>query len=130
MTEDKWEHADKWTLRGDHFVVEVTRHAKLNGDNAWCVYVYMHASHRLFDSVNVGHDRYYDIDTVTAMPLHGGCSYFFKLSDNCIKIGCDYSHLHDDRYALYKTKDEAYSVFVDAKELFDWMTNVNAIPKA
>jgi hypothetical protein len=126
------------------FCVTVTRHGKLIG-SGWCVYAYVRKGHRLFDALNVGHFTYYGIDVISSMPLHGGCTFFepllhtkdssndmrvkFKKGDiYAFKIGCDYSHLHDDHYSELETKEDAWSIFSDAEQLYRHLSNDSSIP--
>lgn len=126
------------------FCVFVARHRKSNG-NGWCVYAYVRKGHRLFDALNVGHFNYFDIDVISSMPLHGGCTFFepvlhttdssdwmsvkFKQGDiYAFKIGCDYSHYGDDHYSELETKEDAWSIFSDAVELFKHLSNNSSIP--
>ena len=139
---DKWLHADKWTQQGHNFAVEICRHHKgYRDEHGWCVYVYIREAHPLFNEVNIGHTDYYNIDAVNGMPLHGGCTFFelirhqndagefssrkYKSGDvYAVKIGCDYSHLDDNEFSTYATRDDASLVFRDAQELYDWMKNI------
>lgn len=120
----EWKHKDLWILRHKNFAVEVSRHiAQAHeelgfGPNRWCVYVYVHPDHPLFESIDLNSGMWQD--ALANFPLHGGCS-FFEVHQKCVQIGCDYNHYGDDRYSHMATKAEASSVFRDAEELFDWM---------
>jgi hypothetical protein len=119
------------------FSVEVSRHDKSHtytdewgeGRFGWCVYVYIgekHPAHDLIDMTPKVYDGREYTNTsqniLSEMPLHGGCTW---LSKECksIKVGCDYGHLYDDRYAHMETTEDAASIFRDADALFDWAKN-------
>jgi hypothetical protein len=129
-----WNHKDEWRFSGRDFSVVVSRHEvapdKISntGIHRWCVYAYLYPKHPHFKNVE-GSSIYQNATEV--MPLHGGCSLirFHKEAEaeiNSIQVGCDYNHLHDDRFCDYETKEEAAEVFRDADELITWLTEREA----
>lgn len=129
-------HADKWTVEGNGFAIEVSRHDTYGGENGWCLYAVIRKGHPLFDLLNVEGKRDWEIDAINSMPLHGGCTYFepivhakdgdglygrnYKRGEiHAFKVGCDYSHLHDEWFRQAKTKGDAGRVFADAECLFE-----------
>jgi len=138
MSIDGWRHKDVWTtnrVSGDDFVIEVVRFAskpyfRNEGENKWCVYVYVYPQHPLFKKINptVGDTISIYDERLPNMPLHGGCTYTkIHLTDDgkeitSIQIGADYSHYGDELYSIMATKDEAWRIFnYDAEELYKWM---------
>jgi len=117
--------SESWFFRGEMFLVEVkkTVYTRNIDENIWCVYFYLYPKHKLFDKFKT--DDMFD-DLVGNVPFHCGCTYsrWHHSGDKieCKEYGCDYNHIYDDRYLKYKTKEEAYQVFRDAKELFDWLS--------
>lgn len=97
----------------------------------WNVYAYIFPKHPMFEQI-IKEDLF---DYGTDIPLHWGASYHqWKYDKNnsvlCKKIGCDYQHLHDDRFGRYATKEEAWEVFRDADSLIEFMNEriKSAIP--
>ena len=123
-----WKHKDIWILRGKDFAIEVSRHSVTTADpyegiNRWCVYAYIHQSNPYFSKFE-GDDLWQD--ATQCMPLHGGCTYLeyitLKGKVTSIKVGADYSHYRDDHFYHYATKEDAWEVFGDAEELFEFLT--------
>lgn len=126
---DKWHHKDEWKRAGNDFLISVTRHqtdtspTRGDGPHRWAVYAYIYSTHRLFgtfDGPKVWQDA------AIRLPLHGRASFLSWHYDDdhkatSVQVGADYNHLHDDDYTHYADADSAYSVFVDADELFDWL---------
>ena len=62
------------------------------------------------------------------MPLHGGPSLLrvhTKHPDHAVtsyQVGADYHHLHDNAYTHMANEKDAFDVFADADELFDWLS--------
>jgi hypothetical protein len=131
-----WEKKNVWRKSGKDFMVEVF-HATVNipenryfdGKNRWCVYAYIYPKHRLFSTFH-GDDHWQD--ATQNLPLHCGCTYLDymmrKGEISCIKVGADYSHLYDDKFAHYDSEDAASTVFSDAEELFDYLSKVELPP--
>jgi len=122
-----WSKRDEWKLRGKDFMIVVSRHEESSclsyeGDNRWCVYAYIYPKHPHFSEFS-GPSCWQD--AANAMPLHGGATLLdYPARDGSITsvhIGADYNHLHDDSFTFYATKKDAYEVFNDAGELFDWL---------
>lgn len=143
-----WTDKSEWILRGTNFAVMVVRHDRGfsvhdGGNNGWCVYVSIYPKHPLFAAINNGKTKDWEIPAIQNMPLHGGCTFFercrhtedadgqygrnWKMGDICaFKIGCDYQHLHD-YYGDCVTKQDAYTIFQDAEELFDHVTRLGGV---
>jgi hypothetical protein len=137
MSIDGWKHKDVWTNHqalSDNFVIEVVRHTSKaylpnEGQNKWCMYVYVYPEHPLFKKINptVGDTISTYDERLPDMPLHGGCTYAkIHLSDDgtkitSIQIGADYSHYNDERYSWMTAKESASDIFYDADVLYKWM---------
>jgi len=123
----EWEHKDEWKRSSNNFVVSVTRHSEsvksYEGKNRWCVYAYIYPNHPYFEKIDQTGATYQD--ALTTMPLHCGASLFacpmYGGKVTSIKVGADYNHYKDDYFTYYNTKEEAYEVFKDADELFEWL---------
>jgi hypothetical protein len=150
MSINEWRHKDVWTKNpasGDGFAIEVVRftskpylrneYLRNEGENKWCVYVYVYPQHPLFKKINptVGDTITCYDDRLPNMPLHGGCTYTqIHLTDDgkeitSIQIGADYSHYRDERYSFMATKEDAFDVFFDAEQLYKWMQNYDGNDK-
>ena len=128
MNTKEWDRKDEWRKRGRNFLVTVSRHTvkslsdSFEGENRWAVYVYVYPKHPHFASFE-GSDMWQD--AASMMPLHGGPSYLQRHYDEdgttaSIQVGSDYHHLHDD-FTFYSTQQEAWRIFMDADDLFNWM---------
>lgn len=126
-----WKHKDVWKRNGKDFLVEVTRHGEKVNEPAgydsdmghrWCVYAYIYPKHPYFAKFK-GANTWQN--ATREMPLHGGCSFLeypmYEGKVTSVKVGADYNHLNDSPYTRMTTKDEAWSVFNDAGELFEWL---------
>ena len=127
---DQWTHKDEWEREGRNFMVKVSRHTQrrydpTEGSNNWCIYAYIYPKHPDFAKFDVDGPMYQD--AAAAMPLHGGPTFFQahydRKKNECtsVQVGADYNHLYDDEFAHHKTLEDAYQVFNDAGELFDWL---------
>ncbi len=122
----EWSHKDEWKRYGKDFCVVISRHEIGtyfdNGPNGWCIYAYLYPAHPHFAKFE-GRDIWQA--ATECMPLHGGCTYLdYPMSDGkvtSVKVGCDYNHLHDEHYTHCATKDEAWDIFDDAEDLFNWL---------
>jgi hypothetical protein len=142
MTDDIWKHKDEWRAAGKDCSVLVCRHNPYGEKNGWCVYAIIHAKHPLFAKLDVGHDEdYYQIEAVSCMPLHGGCTYFERLMHErdadgkygrewkkgdtyAFKVGCDYSHSGDEWHERTATREQAGRIFHDAEELLSHLNSL------
>jgi hypothetical protein len=131
MTASDWRHADSWKREGKNFLVKVNRHSErkpddeysYEGPHRWCVYAYIYPKHprfALFDGSEMWQPA------STALPMHGGPSLLRKHYDDegkvlSVEVGCDYHHLHDDRYTHMENADQAVGVFNDAEDLYDFL---------
>lgn len=94
------------TLIGKHCRVEVCRRAMLWSDNAykyiWTLYVYIEEDHPLYSVLLSADTEEYPAfsDKLYSLDLHCGCTFYEKLEDGVLKIGCDYCHLNDETYML------------------------------
>ena len=96
-------------------------------EHHWNVYVYIYPDHPLFERIESE-----DFCAAEFLPLHGGVSYHKWLYDSTgaviyKKIGSDYQHIYDERFAGYSTEDEAWEVFRDAEELIQFMESEGEI---
>lgn len=123
-----WRHKDCWKRAGKNFLIEVTRHSgepldSFEGPHRWAVYAYIYPKHPYFAKFDGPHMWQ---DATGVMPLHGGASLLeypmYEGVVTSVKVGADYHHLHDEEYTHCATKDEAASVFMDAEEIFRWLT--------
>ena len=126
----EWTRAETWTRRGKGFIVQVNRHEVQlpdsylgEGKRRWFVYAYIYPRHPHFLAFS-GDDMWQDAATV--MPMHGGptllrwhCGTDGKPTS--VQVGADYNHLHDNCYTFFETTDDAWMVFRDADELFEWL---------
>lgn len=134
-----WDHKDIWRRWGKDFMVEVSRHSAPRADESgcydsegphrWCVYAYIYPKHPHFARFD-GTETMYQ-DAASALILHGGPSFCRKHMNaagevTSYQVGADYHHLHDWRFTQYATKEDAYSVFSDAEELFEQLTSFGA----
>ncbi|MFA7115458.1 MAG: hypothetical protein WC214_08380 [Candidatus Omnitrophota bacterium] len=110
-----------WRYRSTLFAVDVVHWQEAHSTaHRWNVYVYIYPDHPMFDKIEKEHTR------LVSLPLHGGASYhewFYDSTGAVIykKIGSDYQHAYDSRFAGYSTEDEAWEVFRDAEELIQFM---------
>jgi len=127
MSAAEWRHSESWRMSGRDFMIEVNRHEGRvcigEGPNRWCVYAYIYPPHPYFASFN-GPDMFQD--AACRLPLHCGPSLLeYPMYDGkvtCVRVGCDYSHLHDSTFTHMATREDAYSVFADAQELHDYLS--------
>lgn len=125
-----WNRKEEWRKNGKDFLIVVSRHeVKLfdayEGPHRWAVYAYIYPAHPHFAKFE-GKDMYQD---AADLGFHGGCTFFcYHRGDagevNSVQCGGDYNHLHDDRFTRMATKEDAYSVFRDADDLFEKLTNM------
>ncbi len=95
-----------------------------DGRHRWNVYAYVYPNHPHFKNFS-GPAMWQD--AATAMPFHAGPSFLRWFYDDdgkpvSVKVGSDYHHLGDDGYSFVKTEAEAFGIFDDAAQLFDWLT--------
>jgi len=120
----KFDHIlNTWRYISTLFAVDVVHwHETSNTAHHWNVYVYIRPGHPLFERI--------ESEAISRaggfLPLHGGVSYhkwFYDFKGAVIykKIGSDYLHAYDSRFAGYSTKDEAWEVFRDAERLIQFM---------
>lgn len=99
------------------------------GPHRWNVYAYIYPKHPHFAAFTRDEGMWQD--AASMLSLHGGPSFlqFPQYDDKvtCVKVGCDYNHLHDGYYTRFETQDDAYSVFADADDLFEQLTNLVAV---
>lgn len=126
-----WEHKDTWRQRAPTFLVEISRHNGgeycETGPHRWCVYAYIYPTHPRFKRFD-GTANYWQ-QAVDELPLHGGPTYMIThlgydgAADKVTsyQVGCDYSHLGDERFTHMATLDDARSVQADADRLFAFL---------
>lgn len=122
-----WKHADAWKRRGTNFLIEVYHHEVEpssfldEGPHRWAVYAYIYPEHPHFEKFD-GSNMWQDATQV--MPLHSGASLLeYPMYDGevtSVKVGADYHHLHDE-HTNTASEDDAWSIFVDAENLFNWL---------
>ncbi len=128
----EWKHKDEWKRAGKNFLVVVSRHSEpmlyeracfdSEGPNRWCVYGYVYPKHPDFGKFDPN-------ESVSEQPvpgMHGGCNFFRAHSKpngeiTAFQFGCDYHHDGDWHFTQMVTKEDAYAVFADAAELFDYL---------
>ena len=106
----KFDHVlNTWRYISTFFVVDVVHWHETPFITAhrWNVYVYIYPDHPLFERIES--EDFCD----GLLPLHGGVSYHKWLYDSMgaviyKKIGSDYHHAYDSRFAGYSTEDEAW----------------------
>lgn len=124
-------------MEGAAFMVQVSRHSvdcqEYDGPHRWCVYAYIYPKHPHFARFD-GTETMWQ-DAASALPLHAGPSLVRKHLNakgetTSYQVGADYNHHGDDRFTHYATAADAYQVFADARELFDWLLPQSQEPKA
>jgi len=124
MSERDWTHTNHWWLRGDRFLIEVaTFPGDQIGPNRWNVYAYIYPGHSWLEEFHGGRICQ---PATTALPLHNGPSYLKYHHDEygdlrSIQVGSDYSHDSDGRFGHASTPEDAWEVFRDAEELYDFL---------
>ncbi len=123
----EWDRKDEWRKRGQDFMVVVSRHAVKSahyyeGPHRWCVYAFIYPKHPHFAAFE-GLDMWQNASAV--MPWHSYCSHLsypmFDGKVGSVKVGADYNHDGDDHFTHYATKEDAYQVFADADDLYEWL---------
>lgn len=116
-----WKPKLEWKKEGTNFLVSVTKHIGYDGENKWCVYLYVYPKHPAFARFNRD-------GTMWDQPhfdCHSYVSYFnahiaFKTGEVCsYQLGWDYNHDGDSYYNSIDSVDEAGSIFFDAEKLFE-----------
>lgn len=126
----EWRKSDTWRRMGKDFTVEVYHYIEPgpesydDGRHRWNVYAYVYPNHPHFKKFS---GPAMCQDAATAMPFHAGPSFLRWFYDDdgkpvSVKVGSDYHHLGDDGYSFVKTEAEAFGIFDDAAQLFDWLT--------
>lgn len=126
-----WNKAELWTRRTDRFCVEVRRHTEPpcaytnTGPNRWFVYAYIYQTHAHFAKFD-GSDMWQGASI--ALPLHGGPSmlrwhYDANGDPTSVQVGADYNHLGDERYTFFDNAEQAFQVFRDASDLYEWLSS-------
>lgn len=127
---------EDWKREGKGFLVVVNHYTSpmreepacydSEGPHRWCVYAYIYPSHPHFVAFDGAETMWQP--AASMMPLHGGPSLLrvhTKHPDHAVtsyQVGADYHHLHDTAYTRMANEQEAFSVFADADELFDWLS--------
>lgn len=127
-------------MRGKDFMVQVSHHGEPvpesmrsycfdeQGEHRWCIYAYIYPKHPKFSEFK-GSDMWQE--AAGSLPLHCGCSFLqYHRNDTggvtSVQVGCDYNHLGDDHYTRLATREDARSVFRDAEDLFELLSNMAA----
>ena len=132
-----WKRKDVWKRYGRDFMVEISRHEEsadehwesfcdAQGPHRWCVYAYIYPKHPHF--ANFDGDQMWQ-EAASCLPFHGGPSFlrYHYQADGAatsVQVGADYNHLHDSYYTRCATEKEAYTVFADAEDLFQRLSNM------
>lgn len=127
---------EDWKRAGKGFLVTVHHHTApqldepacydSEGPHRWCVYAYIYPQHPHFAAFD-GTETMFQ-DAASMLPLHSGPSYLrvhYKYPDKAItsyQVGADYNHLYDSAYTRMANETEAFEVFADADQLFDWLS--------
>jgi len=125
----------QYYMRGTNFTVEVKHHiTEVFGENNWAVYAIIPERHPLYSKLSPV-ILYYNQAAISAMPLHGGCTYAKLMAQKDLeeceptsyyKIGCDYQHLYDERFRDLEPADVKQSpVWSDALALRDYLESFN-----
>lgn len=116
---------NSFTIEINHWKAEVGGIIPYDPTNCWTLYANIFPNHPFYDKLKtVDTDRYSYSDIICGMPLHCGCSFFDKRSANSselIRVGCDYRHLHDDRFGIMTSLEDAWEVVKDAEYLFKYL---------
>lgn len=142
-----WEQSSTWSKRGNNFLVQIVLSARArsevdiamgDGPSMWNIYAYIYPKHFLFDGFDADGGMWQD--SIDALELHGGASYFRAHRDRgdderslkitSFQVGCDYNHLHDSSYTMMGN-DYLDSFKHDAEKLFDKLSaDPNKEPQA
>ncbi len=121
----EWAHKDTWRKEGNNFLVTI-EHFRIGytpsrgeGVERWCVYAYVYPKHPRFKAFK---DTDIRQDATNDLPLHGGCTYLRRHTDNdgavcSIQVGADYNHLHDSFFTRLDSFHGS-EVQTDAARLF------------
>lgn len=108
-----------WQRRGKDFTVEIV--CTENARYSWSIYAYIYPDHWLFQQFNG--ESFWQPATED-LPLHGGVTFMrcheHGGSIDSYQVGCDYQHLHDDRYGLMGPGDNSQFTY-DADKLFKYL---------
>jgi len=125
-------YAEEWhdKYRGISFSIRKWRFADMDAEfdprwsesyqDRWNYYIYLFPE--MFEKYDYdkftgkkGEYGYNDYNSeLYSLYWHCGCTYAKDLGDNCLKAGCDYSHLYDEGCTY-----ELYDIIRDAKETID-----------
>lgn len=115
----------EWIWKGSQFSILVSCHESFGDEWAWCIYALIYDNHPLFMNVEAA---------VEQLPWHCGCTYDERFTQEpargirydwqrkgeWLKIGADYSHLHDEYFrACPPSEGVPGAVLSDARELFE-----------
>lgn len=127
--------SENWKREGKGFMVMVNHYTEpqreeaacfdSEGPHRWCVYAYVYPSHPHFAAFD-GTETMWQ-GAATMMPGHSYPSFLrihTKQPDNAVcsyQVGWDYNHHGDWEYTRLANEHEAFGVFADADQLFDWL---------
>jgi hypothetical protein len=130
----EWTRKDIWNRQHKAFSVQVSRHQveaiqeggcyDQEGLHRWAVYAFVYPSHPLFERFDTNKGMWDQPN----LPGHSYVS-FFKTHRNdsgattSYQVGWDYNHDGDWRFTELASEAEAYEVFRDAEELFQYLAN-------
>lgn len=119
-----WKPKLEWKKQGKDFLVSVSKHLSFDGDNLWCVYLYVYPKHPAFARFN----REGGMWDQPHFDCHSYVSYFQPHVDPktgevvSYQLGWDYNHDGDSYYTSLETAEDAASVFYDAQRLYEQAT--------
>jgi len=111
----KLSKSETWTFPRCNFFTLDVKHWVSGDDNKWNVYVYFYPEFPNFEDLKE--------ELMTPLPIefNWGNTYCIwnrnekgEVFSKC--YGSDYQHIHQERFAGFSTKDDAFEVFNDAEE--------------
>ena len=129
MKIEDFSHEDVWKTNGKNFSINIVRWTSKEqsmfdqelGENKWNIYANIYKKHPAFPLIG---ESIYDVPEEIETLFHCGCTFnmwfYNNKSEPCSKkIGCDYSHLGDEKFSFMTDREDAKEVFEDAIYLFN-----------
>jgi len=125
----KYKYKEIWGRREDDFFIEVVRWNSediLEGEiSIWNIYCYIYPSHKLFNELT---DE--SIFGAEILNFPGRCAYcrFHRNTNGEIaskQYGNDYNPIWDEEIRKINNPEEAYEVFNDAEDLYNFLKGNN-----
>src|ERR1700749_75877 len=135
----EWGRRDSWRKHGKDFMVEVYHYTETpreetswygegEGPHRWNVYAYIYPKHPHFAAFKRDEGMWQEAGAT--LGFHGGVSLLeypqYDDKVTCVKVGCDYNHLHDAPYTRMENREQASEIFDDADTLFERLTNMDS----